>query len=47
MQSFNLALVLPNDGIARSFKPNTLNVRWTLTRQCEMRFLLDCLQGVQ
>ena len=42
LQSFILVLVLPDDDIARSFKPNTLNVRWTLTRQCNMRFLLNC-----
>ena len=39
---FILALVFPDDDIARNFKPNTLNVRWTLTRQCDMRFLLNC-----
>ena len=39
---FILALVFPDDDIARNFKPNTLNVRWTLTRQCDMPFLLNC-----
>ena len=35
-------MVLPDDDIARSFKPNTLSVRWTLARPCDMRFLLNC-----
>ena len=32
--------------IARSFRPNTLSVRWAPARQCGMRFLLELLGTV-
>ena len=32
--------------IARSFRPNTLSVRWAPARQCGVRFLLEYLETV-
>ena len=46
LQSFTLALALQATDTVRSFKPNTLSVRWALARQCDMRFLLELLGTV-